>query len=207
MCFLGVFVCGVSVGFYKRAVFGVDPFQSFMAGLDALVPLDFGLLYIIANLVLLLFSLFADRHYIGLGTILNLFFSGYVADYSHRIILHVLPDLGLPGRILSLIIGVLIMCLACAFYFVADMGVSTYDAVALIITDTWKIGKFRYVRIITDFICVATGVLLFFIAGGTIDNIGRVVGVGTIIAAFFMGPIIDFFKCRLAEPFLHRKAD
>ena len=29
-------------------------------------------------------------------------------------------------------LGVVIMCLASAFYFTADLGVSTYDAVSLI---------------------------------------------------------------------------
>ena len=36
MCVAGVLVCGVSVGFFKYAALGVDPFQSFMGGLDAL---------------------------------------------------------------------------------------------------------------------------------------------------------------------------
>lgn len=31
----GVLLCGVGVSFLKLAAFGVDPFQSFMAGLNA----------------------------------------------------------------------------------------------------------------------------------------------------------------------------
>ena len=38
-------------------------------------------------------------------------------------------------------------------YFTADLGVSTYDAVTLILTER-KLGKFRYLRITTDVICV-----------------------------------------------------
>lgn len=56
MSVFGVLICGISVGFFKRAAFGVDPFQSFMAGLDALLPVEFGTLYVIANLCLLIFS-------------------------------------------------------------------------------------------------------------------------------------------------------
>ena len=145
MCVFGVFICGVSVGFFKRAAFGVDPFQAFMAGLDALIPVGFGTLYVIANLCLLMFSLFANRHYIGLATVINLSVLGYVAQYSHEFLLKWFPDLQIGGRVLFLILGIIIMCLASSFYFVADLGVSTYDAVALIIVNTWKIGKFRYV--------------------------------------------------------------
>ncbi|MEE1031834.1 MAG: hypothetical protein U0L12_06800 [Ruminococcus sp.] len=205
MCVLGVLVCGFSVGFFKRATLGVDPFQSFMGGLDALIPMEFGTLYVIANICLLLFSLFADKHYIGLATIINLSVLGYVAQYSHELMLAWFPELSLVGRFIFLIIGIVTMCFASAFYFVADLGVSTYDAVALIITGTWKIGQFRYVRIICDFVCVAVGVILYILASGSFSGINAIVGVGTIITAFFMGPLIDFFVEKVAKPFLNEK--
>lgn len=205
MCVLGVLVCGISVGLFKRAALGVDPFQSFMGGLDELVPIEFGTLYVIANVCLLLFSLFADRHYIGLATIINLLLLGYVVQYSYDFMLAVFPEVSMAGRFGFLIVGIVLMCFASAFYFVADLGVSTYDAVALIITSTWKIGKFSYVRIITDLVCVAVGILLFVIAKGSFDGISAVVGIGTIITAFFMGPLIDFFREKVAKPFLYGK--
>lgn len=205
MCVFGVFICGVSVGFFKRAAFGVDPFQAFMAGLDALIPVGFGTLYVIANLCLLMFSLFANRHYIGLATVINLSVLGYVAQYSHEFLLKWFPDLQIGGRVLFLILGIIIMCLASSFYFVADLGVSTYDAVALIIVNTWKIGKFRYVRILCDLVCVLFGIVLYIAAGGKISGISAIVGAGTIITAFFMGPLIDFFNIYVATPFLYGK--
>lgn len=205
MCVFGVFICGISVGFFKRAAFGVDPFQAFMAGLDALIPVGFGTLYVIANLCLLMFSLFANRHYIGLATVINLSVLGYVAQYSHEFLLKWFPDLQIGGRVLFLILGIIIMCLASSFYFVADLGVSTYDAVALIIVNTWKIGKFRYVRILCDLVCVLLGIVLYIAAGGKISGISAIVGAGTIITAFFMGPLIDFFNIYVATPFLYGK--
>ena len=53
MSLLGVIICAISVGFFKHAALGVDPFQSLMAGLDALIPIEFGTLYVIVNAVLL----------------------------------------------------------------------------------------------------------------------------------------------------------
>ena len=72
--------------------------------------------------------------------------------------------------------------------------------------NTWKKGKFKYVRIITDVVCVILGVGLYFLSGATIDGIGAVIGAGTIITAFFMGPLVDFFANKLAKPFLYGKA-
>ena len=69
----GVVLCALSVGVFKFGALGVDPFQSLMAGLDALIPIRFGTLYLIVNAVLLLFALIFDRHYIGIATFINLF--------------------------------------------------------------------------------------------------------------------------------------
>ncbi len=205
MCILGVIISGISVGFFKRAVFGVDPFQSFMAGLDTVVPIKFGTLYMIVNLILLVFGLLADRHYVGLATFINLFLLGYIVDYSHQVMLRLFPDLGIPGRIVCLLVGIVVSCLAASMYFTADLGVSTYDAVALIISGTWHRGQFRWVRILTDLACVCVGIVLFLANGGTWKGIGVVAGAGTIVTALFMGPLIDFFNRKVSGPLLHGK--
>lgn len=205
MSIFGVLICGVAVGFFKRAMFGVDPFQSLMSGLDSIIPIDFGTLYVIVNVVMLLFSLIFDRHYIGLATFINLFLIGYIAEFSLNSLEKFFPALGIPGRSVCLIIGILIICVASSFYMTADIGVSTYDAVALIISNTWHVGKFKYVRIVTDVICVILGVALYFLSGSPVSGIGAVVGAGTIITAFFMGPLVDFFARKLAKPFLYGK--
>lgn len=204
MCVCGVLMSGIAVSFFKSAVFGVDPFQALMSGLDALIPIQFGTLYVIVNAVLLLFSLAFDRTRIGLGTLINLFLLGYIVQFGVDIIKAAEPDPALWLRIIYLIIGVLIACIAASMYFTADMGVSTYDAVALIITGTWGIGKFKFVRILTDFTCVASGVILFLIAGGSAGGLTAVAGIGTLISAFMMGPMIDYFNVHLFGPMLRR---
>ena len=205
MSLFGVIICAISVGIFKIAALGVDPFQSFMAGLDALVPIQFGTLYVIANAVLLLFALIFDRHYIGIATFINLFLLGYITQFTYEFLQTVIVNPSMMIRVLCLVIGVVIICFGSAFYMTADLGVSTYDAVALIIVNTWKKGKFQYVRIITDLVCVALGITLFLLAGGAVLQIPTIVGIGTIITAFFMGPLIEFFNVHIARPFLRGK--
>ncbi len=204
MTLFGVIICAISVGIFKIAALGVDPFQSFMAGLDALVPIDFGTLYVIANAVLLLFALIFDRHYIGIATFINLFLLGYITQFTYEFLQKVIVDPSIPVRFAILVIGVVIICFGSAFYMTADLGVSTYDAVALIIVNTWKKGKFQYVRIITDIVCVILGCVLFLMAGGSIGQIPTIAGIGTIITAFFMGPLIEFFNVHIARPILNK---
>ncbi|WP_407435928.1 YczE/YyaS/YitT family protein [Treponema sp.] len=204
MSFFGVIICAISVGIFKIAALGVDPFQSFMAGLDVMIPLDFGLLYIIVNVLLLSFALIFDRHYIGIATFINLFLLGYITQFTYSFLQTVIIDPSIVTRIICLVVGVVIICFGSAFYMTADLGVSTYDAVALIICNTLKKGKFQYIRIITDLVCVILGVTLFVLAGGKVRDIPTIAGVGTIITAFFMGPLIEFFNVHITRPFLAR---
>ena len=205
MSLFGVIICAISVGIFKIAALGVDPFQSFMAGLDAIVPIGFGTLYVITNAVLLLFALVFDRHYIGIATFINLFLLGYITQYTYEFLQKVITEPSVAVRILCLVIGVVIICFGSAFYMTADLGVSTYDAIALIICNTWKKGKFQYVRIITDIVCVILGCVLFLLSGGTYSEIPTIAGVGTVITAFFMGPLIEFFNVHIARPVLAGK--
>lgn len=207
MTVVGVLVCGVSVGFFKCSMFGVDPFQTFCAGMHEMIPISFGTLYIFINVALLLFGLCCNRHLLGLGTFINLFLLGYVIDYSKSLLDKAFPDPGTGVRCVFLLIAIVVMCLSSAFYITADMGVSTYDAIALTIADKWKIGQFRFVRIATDLVCVAFGVILFMIFNGDLKGLASAVGIGTIITAFFMGPLIDYFNRTLAQPFLYGKKE
>lgn len=202
MSLFGVVICAISVGFFKHASLGVDPFQSLMAGLDALIPLDFGILYVIVNAILLVFSLVFDRKNIGIATFINLFLLGYITQFTMDILAVILPDPDLWVRICCLVGAIVVICFGSAFYMTADMGVSTYDAVAIVISRKWKWGKFQYCRIGADLVCVIAGCAVFLIAGGTWKEIPTIAGVGTIITAFFMGPLIEFFNVKVARPFL-----
>lgn len=204
MSVFGVLACAISVGFFKLAAFGVDPFQSFMSGIDQLIPIEFGTLYVLVNVCMLLFALIFDRHYIGVATFVNLFLLGYVVQFSYETLQGIFPDPSIGIRIFCFVFGFVMLCFSSSIYMTADLGVSTYDAVALIMANTWKIGKFKYIRIVTDVVCVVLGIAMFLIGGGAAAEIPAFVGVGTILTAFFMGPLIDFFNRTVAEPFLHK---
>ena len=205
MSICGVMIGAVSVGFFKLAALGVDPFQTFMCGINQMIPISFGTLYVIVNAVLLLFALIFDRHYIGIATFINLFLLGYVVEFTHQALLTIFPDASLAIRITSLVFGFVALCFGSSIYMTADLGVSTYDAVALIMANKWKLGKFKYIRIATDAVCVVLGITLFMLGGGKISAIPAFVSVGTILAASSMGPLIDFFNRNVSIPFLEKE--
>ena len=193
MTIFGVCCSGISVGFFKQANFGIDPFQTLCTGLHNVIPIDYGTLYVIINAVLLGLVFVLDRHYISLGTFVNLFLIGYVVDFSNHLIYAVMGDPSMALRIFYIILAMLILCISSAMYFTADMGVSTYDAIPLYLASK-KIAPFRVIRICTDLICVGVGFAF-----------GCMPGVGTILTALCMGPLVSFFNEKLAKPLLEGK--
>ena len=194
MCISGVFLSGVAAGIFGFTAFGMDPFQVFAHGLWGLTPLSYGTFYVILNGILLAFMFFFNRRMIGLGTIINLFLLGYVVEYTDLILGRVFPSPSVLLRVVLMIFALILSSLAASLYFVAEMGVSAYDWIALTISDK-KRWAFRVVRIATDFICVLTGGLL-----------GATVGIGTVLTAFCMGPIIQFFNENVSMPLRYGKA-
>ena len=204
MSLAGVLICAVSVGIFKIAAFGVDPFQSLMSGLDHLIPIPFGTLYVLVNLVLLVFSLLTDRRNIGIATFINLFLLGYITQFTYELLQILLPAPSMLLRSLCLIAGIVIICFGSSLYMTANLGISTYDAVAVVLSGQWKWGQFKYVRICCDLVCVLLGIGFFLLSGGTLAQIPAIVGVGTVITAFFMGPLIQFFCDHVAKPLLKK---
>ena len=190
----GVSVAGLGIGMLKRASFGVDPFQIFMVGMDSLIPLSFGTVYLITGLSLVTLSLIFDRRLIGIGTVYTFLCQGYIIDASVKICTLVFPAPAFITRVLLFIIGFTLLCLATAVYFNADQGVSAYDAISIMMTGRLGFKKFRYNRVLTDVICLISGCLIYLFSGGTLLEITSFTGIGTILIAIFMGPAVDVFR-------------
>ena len=194
MTVFGVIICAIAVGFFKNSLFGIDPFQSFAQGSHARLfsGVTYGIYYMVISLIMLVVVLLLDKHYIGIATILNLFFSGHIVDFANKYIESAIPDPSLAVRAVMLIVGVVVLCFASSLYMTSDLGVSVYDAIPIIISK--RTGKpFKFMRIGCDLICVIIGALC-----------GLLPGLGTLITAFFMGPLIDFFNRKFSRPLLDR---
>ena len=204
MSLSGVVICAIAVGIFKIAALGVDPFQSLMSGLDEWIPIEFGTLYVIVNAILLVFSLIANRHAIGIATFINLFLLGYITQFTYESLQTAFPAPSVVARLLFLAVAIVVICFGSSLYMTADLGVSTYDAVAITMSYKWRWGKFKHIRIATDLVCVVLGIVFYFLGGGTWKGVPTVVGIATIITAFFMGPLIAWFNHKVTRPFLEK---
>lgn len=193
MCVAGVLLSGVAAGTFGFTAFGMDPFQVLAHGTWTLTPLSFGTFYVVLNGLLLLFMVIFNRRMIGLGTIINLFILGYVVEYTELLLGRLFPSPSVILRAVMMILALVLASFAASLYFVADMGVSAYDWIALTLSDR-KGWPFRVVRVSTDLICVVIGGLL-----------GAAVGIGTVLTAFCMGPVIQFFNDHISSPLRYGK--
>lgn len=189
----GIIILGISVGIFRKAEFGTDPYSCLNLGLSKVVGIQYGLIQLITNILLLFVVVVSAKHFIGLGTVVNMVFVGYISDGALFMLTKVVGDtLSLEMRAVLLVAAIIICCIGVSFYMEADLGIAPYDALAFILEKLFK-GKlsFKWTRLITDMLCVILGFVM-----------GSIVGVGTVITAFFTGYLITFLRKNLASKFI-----
>ena len=193
---IGNVILGMGAGMLRAADFGVDPYQCFVLGIDNLLKLGYGTTFVVVNAVFLVLMLVFARRMLNLGTLVNMFFLGYIIDFSHSICMNITPLPSVLVRVVYFIVSILLITFSSAVIYTADMGVSTYDWIALKTAEAQKIVSFKWCRVGTDLVCVIIGLVFSIIPG-----------IGTIVTAFLLGPLVSFFRTYCSEPFLYGKAN
>ena len=132
MTVAAVTLSGISVGMFNTSAFGMDPFQVLAHGVWGLTSITFGTFYMIMNLIMLIGVFLIDKSKIGLGTFVNIFLLGYAVELSSWFFGTYFPHETYLSRGILLMVGLVILSFGSSLYFVSNMGVSTYDSVALI---------------------------------------------------------------------------
>ena len=196
MMIIGNVILGMGAGMLRAADFGVDPYQCFVLGIDNLLKLGYGTTFVVVNAVFLVLMLVFARRMLNLGTLVNMFFLGYIIDFSHSICMNITPLPSVLVRVVYFIVSILLITFSSAVIYTADMGVSTYDWIALKTAEAQKIVSFKWCRVGTDLVCVIIGLVFSIIPG-----------IGTIVTAFLLGPLVSFFRTYCSEPFLYGKSN
>lgn len=198
---LGNLLIGICVASYRLGGFGVDAFSSMILGISGFTNISFGTWQLIVNAVILIFTYFTVPSNIGLGTLVNMVGIGYLADFFCWLVLHPLHiEMSPPLRILAFLLGTLFASLGVALYMAADMGVSPYDGVAMILEKlTNKRISFRLGRVMSDVTVIMAGIIFCVMSE---KSIWTIIGFGTLCNALFNGPLIQFFRFHVVEPLM-----
>ena len=189
----GNLLLGIAIGVLRIAELGTDPFATMNLGVSSTLGLSFGFYSVLFNLLLFIFLFINSRELIGFGTFINMFLLGYTADLIVYLFQAMaIGEIGLGIRFLLLFVGVFISSTGLSLYVTANLGVSPYDALPLMMQEmTNNRIPFGIARLIVD----ATAVLIGYF-------FGAVVGVGTLVVAVSLGPLVSVFNKYWFEPIL-----
>lgn len=189
---LGNIFLGMGVSIFKFSCLGNDAFNGMLMALADCTGMPYARFFVIFSICLFIVELLTGRGFIGIGTIVNTFFLGYIVTFFYDMWLNLfqIPEM-LVLQIVVMLIGVIVCSLGISMYQTPDAGVSPYDSLSLILAE--RFGKIPYFwcRMLTDSICA----LVCFLTGG-------LVGLGTLAAAFGLGPFVHFFNVHFTEKIL-----
>jgi uncharacterized membrane protein YczE len=174
---VGLFLYGFTMAMLVESTLGLDPWDVFHEGVTNQIGLTFGQVVIATGVVVLLLWI-PLRQVPGVGTVLNVVVIGLAADFGIAVIDR--PD-ALWLRVVLLLGGVVGNGFAGALYIGAALGPGPRDGLWLGLVRITG----RSVRLWRTVIEV-TVLVIGFVLGGT-------VGVGTVLYALTIGPLVQFF--------------
>jgi len=161
----------------KGQIFGVGSWDVLHIGLAKTLGLTIGTWSILIGLAIIAFDIVMTKKFPLPGTFIDMFLAGIFIDIFN----YLLPDIdGFWMQLLSYVCGLLLLGWGCGMYMVANLGIGPRDSLMLLMVHKlgWSVTRSRTTMEVT----VA---LIGFLLGGPI-------GVGTVLMAFGLGPIVQF---------------
>ena len=185
---IGLCIAHLGVTLFLQTELGSDPFNVFVQGLFRALPwpawaaMTHGRVHLLVSLLILLVLLMADRSYVGVGTVLCMALGGPIIDVYTLWLAPVIHG-GLPllWRLGLLVAGCLILAFGMTIVIRSQAGTGPNDLVGVVLSDKLK-KPFGPVRVAVD--CAFAGIGL---------ALGGVLGIGTVVCAFLVGPAAQLF--------------
>ncbi len=174
----GLAFIGTGIAFTKQANLGLGPWDVLGDGLARLTGIQFGTASIIVGVLVLLFWI-PLREKPGVGTVANVVLVGAFADMALAV---VRSASGVLLRSVWLIAGLLLIGLGSVLYLGSHLGAGSRDGLmpGLSRKTGWSLHLTRTALEVT-----------ILVAGW---SLGGAVGVGTVLVALTIGPVIQFMS-------------
>ena len=188
---VGNIILGIGIAIFRASLLGNDPFSAMMMAGAEQTGIAYSLFVPMVNTLFFIAEICWGRHFIGIGTFVNWFLLGKIAEiFIVRLEVFEIAQRGMPIRLLTVAVGVLVVSLGVSFYQTADLGIAPYDSISIMMSEHCPLPYF-WCRLITDVVCTA----VCFALGG-------IVNVGTAICAFGLGPFVHFFDRHVSRNML-----
>ncbi|MDO5539378.1 MAG: hypothetical protein Q4F83_04810 [Eubacteriales bacterium] len=194
----GLTIAHLGVTLFLLSEMGTDTFTVFIQGLARAAHLTVGTMHVIILVILMAVMLFTTKGYVKPGTVVCAFCGGPIIDFFSWLFRNYINGNSVMAvRICSMIAGCGILALGMSVVINSNAGTGPNDLVAIILSDKFAKVEFRWVRVACDLFFVVLGFLL----GGT-------VGIGTVVAVFLTGPLVQFWLPRtkkIVESIMHER--
>ena len=175
----GFFCFALGIYLSIQANLGLAPWDAFSMGFSLLTGLSFGDVVVVSGLVIIGID-FLLKEKVGFGTLFNAILIGKFIDLITW--LDFIPQMhGYISGVAMLLVGQVVISLASFLYIGAALGCGPRDALMVALGKRWPNVPIGLVRIIIEGTALLIGWLL-----------GAKVGIGTVIAVFGIGIIIQY---------------
>lgn len=180
---IGLAIAHLGVTLFLLSDLGTDTFTVFAQGLSVRTGFSVGTMQMTAVCVLMIIMLLTTKGYVKPGTVVCALCGGPIIDFFMWVFGEwINGDSEITVRIISVVLGCMILSLGMSIVINSNAGTGPNDLVAIILTDKFRKIEFRWVRMGCDIFFVVLG----YVLGGT-------VGMGTVVAVFLTGPMVQFW--------------
>ena len=187
----GLVIAHFGVTLFLLSDLGADPFNVLIQGLlrtltgAGMTFLTHGVTHMAVCFLIILVLLIADRSYIRIGTVICMVCGGPIIDFFTWLLAPLgIGNMHFAAKLCFLAAGCVILAFGMTVVIKSEAGTGPNDLVAVVISEKSK-KSFGIIRILTDFSFVLLGALQ-----------GGIWGIGTLVCAFLVGPVADFFLPR-----------
>ena len=188
---VGIVIISLGIAIFKESHLGNDSISALNMRVAEIFGISLGVQNLMLNIAFFVLQIAYGRKYIGLGTIVNGVGVGFAVTFFFNCIAGWVGAAGsFPEQLLWVLAGVVITSFGCSLYQTADLGLAPYDYLSIGLRDHTPFPYFGC-RVFTDTLAA----LICFLLGG-------LVGIGTLVCAFCLGPFIQFYNRHISEKLL-----
>lgn len=178
---IGLLFLSLGISIMIVADIGVGPWDALYVGLSETIGFTVGTWVFILGIILILLNGYLMKRIPDFLAIITIFLIGIFMDFWLLVAFAGLDSLAMPARAVMLVLGVVIIAIGITCYLQADFARNPIDSLMMAIQ--FRSGKSLAV---SKTMMEVTVLVLAFLFGGPI-------GLGTLLVAFGMGPLIQLF--------------
>mgnify|MGYP002792566342 CR=1 FL=1 len=175
----GLLISSFGTAIFYQSGMGSGAMATFSDGLHKLLDISYGMANMMANMLFLILLFVCDRKMINIGTVLCVFLIGIFVDIG-TFLFTPLSIASAPEwcRFLCMLLGCVMMGTGLGLYVAVDRGFGALEGLVKYVCKKKNL-SFDKVKIIQDFLLIGIGIAL-----------RAEWGIGTVISAILIGPIM-----------------